>query len=135
MRFRDLYTSESSSLPDIYPLCIRLFESDAVVEVRWKKFDGINAARIRRGDDIAVPLGCKVHSDCRKRDINRHEIANPQKKVNSSKLQLEQSARVSSGACNSKSDCLFYGTVIDLRGSDYVKTDQFSRTIRTNVGQ
>ena len=52
-------------------------------------------------------------------------------KGNSSKLQLKRSARVSSGAFNSKSDCLFCGTVIDLGCSDYsyVKTDQFSRTI------
>ena len=159
--------SDSSSLPDISPLCIRRFESDDdvvevrqkgadsinaasiqrgydivvalgrfesddnVAEVRQKRADGISAASIQRGYDIVIALGCKVHSDCRKRDINQHDIANQQKKVNFSKLQLKRSAHVSNGAFDSKSDCLFCGTVIDLGGSDYsyVKTDQFSRII------
>ena len=134
MRFRYWNMSDSSSLPDIFLLCIRLFESYDVVEIRQEGADGINAASIQRGDDIVVALGCKVHSNCRKRYINQNDIANQQKKGISSKRQLKRSVRVSSGAFkfNSKSGYLLCGTVIDLRVSDYsyVKTDQFSRAIR-----
>ena len=101
-------------------LLLRRFESDDdVIEVRQKGADGISAASIQRDDDIVVELGCKVHSDCHKRDINKHDIVNHQNKGNSSKLQLKRSARMLSEAFNSKSDFLFFGTVIDLGGSDY----------------
>ena len=54
-----------------------------VVEVRQKGAGGINAKIIQRGDDIVVALRCKVHSDCRKRDINQHDFTNQQKEGNS----------------------------------------------------
>jgi 5'-3' exonuclease len=125
--------SASTSAHKLCPLCKERFQDDGdVVEVRQKGADGINAASAQRGDDIVVAAGCKVHSGCRKRYINPHDIENQQKKDSSSKLPLKRSARVSTGPFNSKSDCLFCGTRVDLGGSDYsfVKTDTFARTIR-----
>ena len=49
--------SDSSSLPDICPLCIRRLQSDDdVVEDRQKGADSINAANIQRDDNVVVEL-------------------------------------------------------------------------------
>ena len=122
--------SASSLAHESCPICKERIEDGDGVKVCHKGADGINAASVRRGDSIAAMAGCKVHVDCHKRYINRHDIENQQKKSGSSILSLKRSARVSSAPFNSKSDCLFCGTLA-FRGSDYsyVKTDSFARTI------
>lgn len=54
---------------------------------------GINNASIRTG--VVVVAGCKVDSNCRKKDINLKNIVNQQKINDSSKPILKTSARAS----------------------------------------
>ena len=117
--------------PEICPICKERIEDGDGVKVRQKGTDGINEASVRRGDDIVVTPGCKLHLDCRKRYINQHDIENQQKKSGSSILSLKRSARMSTGPFNSKSDCFFCGTQVALGVSDYsyVRTDSFVKTI------
>lgn len=109
----------------------RLEDGSDVVQIRQKGADGINAASVQRGDDVYVAAGCKVHTDCRKRYINQHDILNQKKKQGPSKPSRKRSSRVLTGPFNSKSDCLFCGTTVDLGSFDYshVKTDDFAKTI------
>ena len=122
--------------PEIYkdrcPVCKEGLEDGSdVVQIRQKGADGINAASVQRDDDVHVAAGCKVHTDCRKRYINQHDILNQKKKQEPSKPSMKRSSRVLTGPFNSKSDCLFCGTTVRLGSFDYshVKTDDFTKTI------
>ena len=109
----------------------RLENGSDVVQIRQKGADGIIAASVQQGDNIFVAAGCKVHTDCRKRYINPHDILNQQKKQGPPKPSIKRRSRELTGPFNSKSDCLFSGTTVHLGNVDYshVKTNDFAKTI------
>ena len=110
----------------------RLENGSDVVQIRQKGADGIIAASIQRGDNIFVAAGCKVHTDCRKRYINPHDILNQQKEQGPPKPSIKRRSRELTGPFNSKSDCLFCGTTVHLGSFDWSCEDQ--RLCQNNSG-
>ena len=119
-------------MEDLCPICREEFHDGCdSVQIRQKGADGINEASSRRGEDIHVTAGSRVHTGCRKRYVNQHDILNKLKQQGQHKLSRKRNSRVLTGPFSSKNDCFFCGTTVDLDSYDYslVKTDDFVKTI------
>ena len=110
------------------PICRK--QLDDVTTIRQKGAEGINDASCKRGDDIFVAAGCKVHTNCRKVYINPADISNTLIRYKGeTSTVVKRTAHP--GSFDSNSDCLFCGTKVVLANKDYsfVKTDAFFQAV------
>lgn len=118
---------------DPCPICKGSLEDRSdVVQIRQKGVDSIDAASVQRGDNLEVVDGFKVHTNCRKRYINQQDIQNKQNNEGKYTSSMKRSSRVLTWTFNSKYDCLFCGTTVQMGTLDYsyVRTDDFAKTVQ-----
>ena len=88
---------------------------------------GINAASVKRKDNLVVGVGAKVHISCRQRYINEKDIKSHDAKKSGVSAQPKRTTRKSSGGFNSATDCIFCGcrVMIEKGNFSWVRTDKF----------
>lgn len=118
------------------PICSQALGSEDIVEIGIKGAEGINKSSVERDDNLNVTAGTVVHKSCRMRYINKKNIQKDKKDKLDGTSSIKRSARLSIGAFNSKTDCLFCGNYVvkSKASADYddyscVKTDTFVHKI------
>ena len=125
--------SASAVSQGICPICKEEIEDSGrdVVEIQQRGAKGINIASGKRGDDIVVTDGDKVHVSCPKRYVNEKYIKSDVAKKSGCSVPAKRSTRQSSGGFDSETDCIFCGCRVELEKGRFscVRTNMFVKTI------
>ena len=117
---------------EICPICKNSIENKQVFsKITDKGVNKINDVSIRRGDSIVVEAGWKVHKECYKNYTFERYIRNVEDSKSETTKSLKRTTREATGTFNSKTDCLYCGTIILEKRKDTsnVMTTDFTTSV------
>jgi len=124
-------------LQETCPICKKDFgegNPSNICKLLKKGADKLNEASHKRGRNVVVAEGIRVHRDCRKWYTNERDIRTSVKRATEPSAPKRKSRRVSEGPFNFRTECLFCGRMVirDTHGHDdtasEVKTYSFPQS-------